>query len=330
MKGKGFRKKRGRFRNPHITRIKRGLFDFFLWQIGYYRDKNLLNEMPKTFSYPNKREAVAKYCPLVTWINHCSFIVEIDEVVVLTDPIWSDRCSPLSFAGPRRQHKAPLSLEQLPPIDFVLISHDHYDHLDKQTVLALHKSHPDVTWIVPLGLERWFKKLGIVRVIEFTWWQKRHFVRRHVEITITAVPSQHFSGRSLFDKNITLWAGYIIEFIRPKRKVKRLYFSGDTGYNEKDFKEIGKKFGRIDLSLLPIGTYVPHAFMDPVHIDPYKAVAIHQEVNSQLSVGMHWRTFCLSGEGMERPPYDLYLALKEKGIDSQTFRILDPGQTINW
>ncbi len=327
---KGYHKKGRRFSNPHIDSTKRSLLDVILWQLGFYNDKKSPKERPKKFRYPNSKRKLRQNAPKVTWINHCTFLVNVGNLHLLTDPIWSERCSPFSFLGPRRRHETPLALESLPKIDIVLLSHDHYDHLDKKTVLKLQKKDPGITWVVPLGLKRRLQKLGIKQIIEMKWWDEVRIGTQGEEVIFTAVPSQHYSGRGIFDKNRTLWTGYVVDFLRPNQQEKRLYFVGDTGYNKKDFKKIGEEFGEMDLSLIPIGTYVPGAFMDTVHINPYKAAAIHEEVGSLLSIGMHWKTFRLSSEGLEQPPYDLKCALEKRGICPKTFRVLDPGQAINW
>ncbi len=263
-------------------------------------------------------------------MGHCTFLVNVENLHLLTDPIWSERCSPLSFLGPRRRHETPLALENLPKIDIVLFSHDHYDHLDKKTVLKLQEINPGITWVVPLGVKRILQKLGMRHIIEMKWWEETHIGIRGQEVILTAVPTQHYSGRGLFDKNRTLWAGYVVDFLQDKKQEKRLYFVGDTGYNRKDFKKIGEEFGEMDLSLIPIGTYVPRRFMETVHISPQKSATIHEEVGSQLSIGMHWKTFRLSSEDLEQPPYDLHCALEKRNIDPKTFRVIEPGQTINW
>ena len=327
---KGYKKRGSRYINPNIQSTKRSLVEIALWQLGYYNDRKVATKVPSKFRYPNSKRKLRPKAPTVTWINHCTFLIHVDGLNILTDPIWSDRCSPLPFLGPKRMHEPPLALKDLPHIDLVFISHDHYDHLDRKTVRYLHQQYPNITWVVPLGMKRWLKKQGMKNVLELDWWEKTKIDFEGREVDVTAVPSQHFSGRGIFDKNCTLWSGFVIDFIRPKKQRKRLYFVGDTGYNHKDFKAIGKYFGHMDLSLIPIGTYIPRAFMDPVHIDPVKSVAIHSEVHSNLSVGMHWKTFRLSGEGLDQPPYDLYRALEKKEIDPKSFRVLDPGQTINW
>ena len=328
-----FNKKRSRFINPYCKKIKRGILDVILWGLGYYNDKFPSPNVPPDFSYPNPSKKIQTQNPTAIWINHCSFLIQVDGLHLLTDPIWSKRCSPFSFMGPERKHKLPFSLEELPPIDLVLISHDHYDHLDKQTVRKLHELYPSILWIVPLGMQTWMKKQQITRVVELSWWDEVFLeVEGHppLEIKVSAVPSQHFSGRTFFDKNRRLWVGYVMEFKRFKSREKRLYFSGDTGYNKKDFKAIGTRFKKMDLSLIPIGTYVPKRFMDPVHIGPKEAIIIHQEVHSKLSIGMHWKTFRLSEEPLCQPPYDLYRALCEMRLNPEVFRVLDPGQEINW
>ncbi|MBP9841315.1 MAG: MBL fold metallo-hydrolase [Simkaniaceae bacterium] len=310
-----------RYANKHIDDNYRKLKDIVLWQLGYYNDAALPPAPPEGFSYPNPRVDIDVEKPQVTWINHCSFMLQWENLHILTDPIWSDRCSPIPFLGPKRQHPVPIAIEDLPRIDIVLISHNHYDHLDERTVKALHRKNPHIRWVVAQGLKKWFVKRGITHVQELKWWDKALVG----PFEITAVPCQHFSGRGIFDKDETLWVGYVME-----SENKRFYFVGDTGYNPYDFKSIGKAFSYMDLSLIPVGTYVPHLFMDPVHICPVKATAIHQEVESKLSVGMHWKTFRLSGEGADQPPYDLYLSMKEVGLDPLNFRMLEIGQTINW
>lgn len=313
-----------KFINPHQTEIKRTLWDVFLWRIGYYNDLQKLNQAPANFVYPIPSQPFDKNKPSAVWLNHSSFLVSFGDKTLLTDPIWSDRCSPFGCLGPKRRHCPGLNLEELPKIDYVLISHNHYDHLDLKTVKLLFKKDPDILWLVPTGVKAWFVRRGITKVIELSWWDQ---VELQPGIEATAVPSQHFSGRSISDLNKTLWAGWVIE---NKKINKRLYFVGDTGYNPYDFKEIGKRFQSFDLSLIPIGTYMPRRFMSPVHIEPSDAVKIHREVNSNLSVAMHWKTFRLSDEPMHQPPYDLLIALQKQKINPLQFIATEPGFFINW
>lgn len=289
-------------------------------------------KMPKGFQYPNPPEEIVTKAPTVTWINHCTFLIIIDGIAILTDPIWSRRCSPVPVFGPKRKHRPPIALKDLPPIDIVLISHNHYDHLDKKTVLKLHKRYPHIQWVVPEGVKKWFSKKRIQNTIELSWWESTglDLPKQEPEIKVTAVPCQHFSGRGLFDLDKSLWCGYVLDIKRPEKEDKRLYFVGDTGYNPHVFKEIGSFFGKMDLSLIPIGTYVPNRFMAPVHIDPDSAVSIHKEVCSKLSIGMHWYTFRLSEEARLQPTYDLFLSMKQADLDPLQFRAIFPGQMLNW
>lgn len=314
-----------RFNNPYITNIRRRLFHYILWKVGYYDDLVMDIEAPKDFMYPIDNKEVKNDLPKAMWINHSTFLISINGLNILTDPVWSERCSPLTFIGPKRRHRPSKELEALPAIDIVLISHNHYDHLNKKTVKRLHKRFSNILWLVPLGLKKWFNRLGIENVIERGWWEEEVFDLKENKIKATAVPTQHFSGRHLFDANKTLWVGWVVEINN-----KRLYFVGDTGYNPYDFKQIGESFSSMDLSLIPIGTYVPRKFMSPVHVEPKNAVRIHKEVNSKLSIGMHWKTFNLSDEPFHQPPFDLLKALEKEEIDPLSFVALEPGREINW
>lgn len=313
------------YRNPYGDSLKKRLFNLFLYGVGYQKESQLYGEVPSDFVYPYPTEPHEIEKPSVMWINHSTFFVSINGVHFLTDPIFSERCSLVSFAGPKRKHAPGIELDQLPRLDFILISHDHYDHLDKPSVLRLHQKNPQAVWCVPYRVRKWFKKLGILKVIEFEWWQKHTFSES--QIRITAVPAQHFSGRWPFAFNRTLWLGFVVEFLKLGKKV---YFAGDTGYNPIHFKEIKTSFQSLDLSLLPIGAYQPKRFMQSVHVCPKEAVLIHQDVCSQLSVAGHHGTFSLALEKLNQPPFDLFCALQEAQLDNKSFCVLKPGQVINW
>lgn len=312
---------RVRFVNPHIKGERRSLWDVILWKIGYYDDLHPSLSPPFDFIYPATSKNFLSGHPSAVWIGHSTYLMEVDDLAILTDPVWDSHCSPIPIRALRRYSEPSIPLADLPPIDIVLISHNHYDHLDAKTVSALHRFHPQIEWIVPERLAPWFRKRGIHAVTELPRW-KPHTIKN---CKVTAVPAQHFSGRTLWDKNKTHWNGYVLE--TPSR---RLYFSGDTGYNPHDFKAIGDHFGHMDLSLIPIGSYIPREFMKPVHISPQEAVKIHQEVRSHLSLGMHWNTFCLSDEPYDRPPFDLYLAMEEKRLPFETFLPIDIGTYVNF
>jgi N-acyl-phosphatidylethanolamine-hydrolysing phospholipase D len=311
---------RGRYRNPHVQ-DRWSLLAAFLWKSGYYQTTEANLSPPFDFIYPAVPGPFIRTQPHAVWIGHSTYLIEIDGVILLTDPVWDQYCSPVPLRALRRFSEPPIALADLPPVDIVLLSHNHYDHLDVKTVQALSRFHPQIQWVVPEGLSHWFKKRGIQSVTELPRW-KSLTVK---DCKITAVPAQHFSGRTLWDRNNTHWNGYVAEVGQ-----KKIYFVGDTGYNPFDFKEIGERLGPMDLSLIPIGSYLPKEFMRPVHVCPYEAVQIHQEVHSRLSLGMHWNTFCLSDEPFDRPPYDLFLAMQEKKLPFETFLPIDIGSYINF
>ena len=317
-----FLKKFGKFANPYSCGLKHGLFDIILWKTGFLKDKKRSFNSPAVTGITSLLTS-DKNKPSAIWINHSTFLVKVNGTCFLTDPVWSKKCSPFKLFGPSRLHKPSILLEELDKIDFVLISHNHYDHLDKSTIKKLNARFPNIQWIVPSGLKKWFRKNSINNVHEFLWWQSI----RLDGFDITAVPAQHFSGRHILDYNRSLWAGYVVE---ENISGKKFYFAGDTAYNEYDFKEIGKKFENIDLSLIPIGAYIPRAFTKPIHVDPYESVKIHEDVRSNFSIGMHWKTFHLSDEPQELPPYDLHIALKQGNIDPMKFIAVEPGTYVNW
>ncbi len=295
--------------------------DFALWQSGYYDEKEKCPPPPDDFFYPVDSAALDPNRPSATWLGHSTYLIQVEGTSFLTDPLFSSHCSPVPVSFLRRRHPPGLSLNDLPEINIVLLSHNHYDHLDAKSIREIYRRYPDTLFVVPRGVKRWFRRRGIENVVELDWGG----TYQTADLCITATPAQHFSGRTLWDKNKTLWCGYVVEI-----KGKTFYFVGDTGYNPVQFKEIGQRWSSIDLSLIPIGTYVPKPFMQPVHISPFEAVAIHCDVNSRLSLGMHWKTFLLSDEPPERPPYDLYLAMRERKLPFESFLPLEPGESINF
>ncbi len=254
----------------------------------------------------------------ITWIGHASFLIQAAGLNILTDPVLSKRSSPVQWAGPARIAPLGLEFDELPPVDVVLISHNHYDHLDANTVRKLvRRDAPE--FIVPLGLADWFRQRGINEVRELDWWQSDHVFDA---LTVYAVPAQHFSGRTASDRNRSLWCGFVFEAAG-----QRFYFAGDTGYGP-DFEEIGRRFSPIDVSLIPIGAYLPREFMRAVHVNPEEAVKIHLDVGSRRSIGMHWGTFRLTLEPLEEPPQKLKSALLAAGIEPQNFLVMQHGQTL--
>jgi N-acyl-phosphatidylethanolamine-hydrolysing phospholipase D len=260
----------------------------------------------------------------ITWIGHSTFLVQVDGLNFLTDPVWSDRCSPVTFAGPKRYRHVPFDIKDLPKIDFVLISHNHYDHLDGPSVEKLHKlqqPHAPV-WIVPLGVASWFRKTlkGALNVVELGWWD---CFPLNESLDVVGTPAQHWSKRTATDDFCSLWGGFAVT---SKRSGKNIFFAGDTGYCSA-FKEIRRKFGSFDLALIPIGAYLPRDLMRNQHVDPREAVQIHKDINSKQSVGMHWGTFVLTDEQLLDPKTDLADVLAEEKLEPNEFTTLYHGET---
>lgn len=236
----------------------------------------------------------------VTWVNHATMLVQFDGVNILTDPIWSDRCSPVSFIGPKRHRPPGIRFEDLPPIDAVLVSHNHYDHLDLPTLRRLGRSRI----LTPLGNSALIARAGIFSARDLDWWQSSP-IRDGVQVTV--VPAQHFCARSVSDRDRTLWGGFVIS--GPSGHV---YFAGDTGWGS-HFEQIAARFQPIRVALLPIGAYLPRWFMKPVHISPEEAVDAHHVLRAETSVAMHYGTFHLGDDGEFQPVEDLRRAVAAKG-----------------
>ncbi|MCI0448028.1 MBL fold metallo-hydrolase [bacterium] len=252
----------------------------------------------------------------ITFVNHSTFLLQMDGLNILADPIWSNRASPFSWIGPKRKRMAGIAFEDLPKIDAVIVSHNHYDHLDLPTLQKLAAAHsPKI--VVPLGVKKFLESKGISNVVELDWWDDTNLNNM---ISVQAVPAQHFSGRGIFDRNTTLWCGYVI-----KTSLGNIYFAGDTGYNSEMFQEITKRCGPIRFGLLPIGAYKPQWFMSPVHASPEEAVKIHMVLDIETSIGMHFGTFCLADDGQEDPIQDLQKAIKKFRLDTDEFVILKEG-----
>ncbi len=251
----------------------------------------------------------------LTWVGHATFLIQLGGLNILTDPHLSPRAAPLQWFGPKRVMPPGLAFEDLPPIDLVMISHDHYDHLDERTVRRLATEHQP-HFFVPLRLRQWLRRRGAERITELDWWQSAD----HGPARLTAVPVQHFSGRGPFH-NRTLWAGWMLEL-----DGRRIFFAGDTGYS-RDFADIGERFAPVDLALLPIGAYESRHFMKPVHVAPEEAVQIHEDIGARHSVAMHWGTFRLTQEPMREPVARLQAELARRDIAEEQFRVMQHGET---
>jgi L-ascorbate metabolism protein UlaG (beta-lactamase superfamily) len=257
--------------------------------------------------------------PTVTWVGHSTLLVQLDGVNVLTDPQWSRRASPVSFGGPARVTPPGLRFEDLPPIHVVVISHDHYDHLDRDTVKRLAATHRP-TFLVPLGLKAWLADAGITDVEELDWWDER----RVEGVTFTCVPAQHFSGRTPWDRNRRLWSGWVLA-----GRARRLYFAGDTAYYD-GLKEIGARLGPFDLAAIPIGAYLPPVIMQPSHTSPEEALAAFADVRGRVFVPVHWGTFDLADEPLDEPPRRLQAEARRLHLGPDRIWLLRHGETRAW
>ena len=288
----------------------------------------------KTWSVPvdHQRISQRQHAPVVTWLGHVSVLLQLGGLNVLTDPTLSDFAGPYGRFGAPRMVPAPLRADRLPPIDVLLISHNHYDHLCDATLRAMVASNQRPQIFVPLGLKSWFDARNIQNVTELDWWD-------HADVTsdrdgkalpqpirIHMTPAQHWSRRTPFDTNASLWGGYMVEMKPGASDAWRFLFPGDTGYSA-DFKAIRQRLGAVDFLALPIGAYLPRDFMKNMHVNPADAVQLMLDLDAKQAMGVHWGTFKLTQEAFDHPPRDLALALKERGISQDKVWLLRHGET---
>ena len=257
--------------------------------------------------------------PRVTWIGHATSLVQYKDISYLTDPHLTEYPFYFEIGVEPRYTPPALSFEQMPPIDFVVISHNHYDSLDHRTVDMFGDS---VLWYVPLGLKAWFLDRGISdeRVVELDWWQSHRF-NDQVEVTMT--PAQHWSKRTPWDSNESLWGGWAVDIAGFKS-----WFAGDTGYDTTYFKDIGQRLGPFRFAMIPIGAYAPRYFMETAHIDPAQAVDIHLEVKAQQSLPIHWGTFQLTIEPILEPAQLLVEEMNQRELPLEQFQPAKIGDTL--
>ena len=240
--------------------------------------------------------------PTITWVGHSTFLLQLDGVQILTDPHWGDRA---------------LRFEDLPPIHAVVISHDHYDHLDVPTITRLAREHAP-RFFVPLGLRTWLGEREVHDVVELDWWETASFRG----LTIGCTPAQHSSGRGIHDQNLRLWASWVVWGSR------RFFFAGDTGYSA-GLKEIGRRFGPFDLAAIPIGGYASYGERHPNHLNPEEALQFFEDIQGGLMVPMHWGAFAMNREPFREPPERLLTEALRRGLEER-IAVLSPGQTIHW
>jgi N-acyl-phosphatidylethanolamine-hydrolysing phospholipase D len=317
------------FQNNYVATVSKSFPDLLRWQWASWRmDKP--SSQPTPITAANLALLKAPTSPTITWIGHATTLVQANGLNVLVDPIFSERASPVQIFGPKRAQAPGVALADLPDIDAVLISHNHYDHLDRISVAQLDEktkaAGKKTLFIVPLGLKAWFNGIGIDSVVELDWWQ--HHELKGVEFHLT--PVQHWSARGVNDRSATLWGGWAVfgaDF--------HWYYAGDTGYS-RDFADTAKHFaprqtealgGGFDLALVPVGAYEPRWFMAQQHVNPMESVRIHQDVGAKRSIGVHWGTFSLTDEPLDQPPRDLAIARQALKVKEADFGILAIGES---
>jgi N-acyl-phosphatidylethanolamine-hydrolysing phospholipase D len=317
----------GSFRNPWPDSEVRGWLDVLRLLRERHTRARVKTPLRGTFpistpeiSYPRASDTDFT----ATWIGHSTVLLQFGGLNILTDPIFSQRSSPVQWTGPRRVMDPALPIDKLPPVDIVLLSHNHYDHLDKSSVKRIAKKHPHTTWIVPLGVGAYIRDWGPRNIVELDWWQQTV----SNGLRVTATPARHFSGRGLRDRNKSLWCGFAFEI-----EGRRSFFAGDTAYHP-EFGEVGARCGPFDFVMIPIGAYDPRWFMHVVHVGPEEAVQIYQDLvaphagaSLPLMLGMHWGTFRLTDEPMDEPPRRTAARWRTLGLDADRLWIARFGET---
>jgi len=283
------------------------------WKWMFNRDKGAWPDWVESEPGPAPPERVGAGELRVTFVNHATALIQMDGVNILTDPIWSDRCSPLSWIGPKR-HRAPgVRFEDLPPIDVVVISHNHYDHLDIPTLRRLSETFQPQIY-AGLGNKLLLDKKGIRNTTDLDWWNT---VDLQDGVRLVFVPSQHWSGRGTCDRGCTLWGSFVFEGTEGN-----VYFAGDTGFGP-HFQKVADRYGPFRLALLPIGAYLPKWFMAPAHISPAEAVEASRILNAAVTVPIHYGTFQIADDAYEQPLAELEIALRRMKLDEEVAGVTD-------
>ncbi len=317
----------GGFRNPWPLAQTHGFLDFLKWTlVERRRNPRRPDPDPSSFTRVTPSFIVPRADPemvTLTWVGHTSFLIQMSGLNILIDPVWSERASPVRFIGPRRWVPPGVEFDRLPPIDAVILSHDHYDHLDAPTVSRLVERYPAAVWHSPLGVADFLRRRGVREVIERDWWQESTIGT----LRLTCVPAQHFSGRALGNRNSTLWCGWVL-----RSSDHTVVFAGDTALHP-EFSTIAERYGPIDVAILPIGAYEPRWFMGSVHMNPedcMKAVAqlkTAQNGRRLVMAAAHWGTFKLTDEPMDEPPARMRQEWRASGSDNNDLWIMRHGET---
>ncbi|HYG90285.1 MAG TPA: MBL fold metallo-hydrolase [Azospirillum sp.] len=301
-----------RFRNRHASTDKR-LADV----LRFWRSRDQWAPWPERIEdspCPPPPDTVSDGRVALTFVGHVTFVIRFAGCTLLTDPVWSTSAGPFGRLGPTRARPPALPLDKVPPLDAVLVSHGHYDHMDLPTLRRLSGTPV----VAGLGNKPYLERRGVRPVHELDWWQSVDLGGAR----ITFVPAQHWSSRTLFDRNRTLWGGFVVQ-----AGGMTVYFCGDAGYSP-HFREISQRFPRIDVALLPIGAYEPRWFMGPQHMNPEEAVQAHRDLRARTSVAMHFGTFRLTPEGMADPVEALDRARRAQAVDESAFRVPAFGETL--
>jgi N-acyl-phosphatidylethanolamine-hydrolysing phospholipase D len=316
----------GGFQNPWSNTAISGFRDFLRWRLVERRNHPIAPNPPRD-SLPRRQPSIATPRAhygyrSITWVGHATALLQLGPVNVLTDPVWSERASPFQWLGPRRLMSPGLEFDVLPPLDVVVLSHNHYDHLDAATVRRIAGRFPDTPWLCPLGLGELLHSLGVREVIERDWWQRFETAT----FSATCAPAQHFSARWIRDRNDTLWGSWVIQ-----ADGARVFFAGDTALHPA-FADIGARLGPFDLVMLPIGAYEPRWFMQRVHMNPEDAIAAYRALVSGAPAAppcfaMHWGTFRLTDEPVEEPPVRFAQRWREAGLPASANWTLAHGET---
>tara|TARA_Y100000590_G_scaffold90669_2_gene102279 strand:+ start:1211 stop:2188 length:978 start_codon:yes stop_codon:yes gene_type:complete len=295
------------------TTSERSFGEFLNWR---FSRKNPERTQIKTSDQWNKLSEDSK--DYAVWVGHSTYLINNGDLTILTDPVFSKRASPVRIAGPKRLISPAISLKELPPIDVVTVSHNHYDHLDIKSLKALSKQNPKAIFLIPKGDKKLLSRSGIQNVEEFLWWENIKIKKT----SFTFTPVQHWSARGLRDRNKSLWGGWFI------KSDLSIYHAGDTGYSS-DFKETKNRLGSPDFAMIPIGGYEPRWFMSYHHVKPSESIQISLDLEAKRSVGMHWGTFILTDEDILEPPRLITNELKKLGLANEFFKTPKPGEVIS-